>query len=208
MLVHIIQKNGVKTPVEIEFLERLAHEGRLDPDVTLEIDGERLEAWRFKPLEEIYRELNALPESRISIPAPPRVDLPPEGRPVPQEAPAVAAEDPLELLAARRVDSVFDRTDKKERVALNRLVAVGCVLFLVGVFYKIVAAVLGLAPVAEIFDACAALLFFFLAIAIYRAVRAFVRADAILRETEYLRASKRRVDEDGEEVDSDAAIRS
>ena len=77
MLVHIIQKNGVKTPVEIEFLERLAREGRLDPDVILEIDGERLEAWRFKPLEEIYRERNALPETRVVIPAPPRVDLPP-----------------------------------------------------------------------------------------------------------------------------------
>ncbi len=37
MLVYIIQKNGVKTPVEIEFLERLVREGRLDPDVTLEI---------------------------------------------------------------------------------------------------------------------------------------------------------------------------
>ncbi|MGN0911574.1 MAG: hypothetical protein ACI4NV_09215 [Thermoguttaceae bacterium] len=208
MLVHIIQKNGVKTPVEIELLERLAREGRLDPDVILEIDGERLEAWRFKPLEEIFRERNALPEPRVAIPAPPRADLPPEELPVPQKAPAVAAEDPLEVVAASRVDSVFDRADKKERVALNRLAAVGSALFLVAVVFKIVAAAIGLAPVAEIFDACVSLLFFFLAIVLYRAARAIVRANAILRETQTLRASVHEEDDSEDASDSDDANRS
>lgn len=208
MLVHIIQKNGVKTPVEIELLERLAREGRLDPDVTLEIDGERLEAWRFKPLEEIFRERNALPEPRVAIPAPPRADLPPEEVPVPKKAPAVAAEDPRELVAASRVDAVFDRADKKERVALNRLSAVGAALFLAAVVFKIVDAAMGLAPVAEIFDSCVSLLFFFLAISIYRAARALVRANAILRETQTLRASGREDDDSEDPSEPDDAERS
>lgn len=208
MLVHIIQKNGVKTPVEIELLERLAREGRLDPDVPLEIDGERLEAWRFKPLEEIFRARHALPEPRVAIPAPPRADLPPEELTVPRKAPDVAAEDPLELLAASRVDPVFDRADKKERVALNRLVVVGSVLFCCVVFFKIVAAALGLAPVAEIFDSCVSLLFFFLAISIYRAARALVRANAILRETRTLRASVREDDDSEDPSEPDDAERS
>ena len=189
MLVHIIQKNGVKTPVEIELLERLAREGRLDPDVPLEIDGERLEAWRFKPLEEIFRKRDALPEPRVAIPAPPRADLPPEELTVPRKAPDVAAEDPLELLAASRVDPVFDRADKKERVALN-------------------AAALGLVPVAEIFDSCVSILFFFLAIALYCAARALVRANAILRETQTLRASVREDDDSEEPSEPDDAERS
>lgn len=205
MLVHIIQKNGVKTPVEIELLERLAREGRLDPDVPLEIDGERLEAWRFKPLEEIFRERHALPEPRVAIPAPPRADLPPEELPVPQKAPAVAPEDPLEVVAASRVDSVFDRADKKERVVLNRFVVVGSVLFCCVVFFKIVAAALGLVPVAEVFDSCVSILFFFLAIALYRAARALVRANAIAREMQTLRASDREDDDSEEDPDSDDA---
>lgn len=208
MLVHIIQKNGVKTPVEIEFLERLAREGRLDPDVILEIDGERLEAWRFKPLEEIYRERNALPETRVVIPAPPRVDLPPEEVPVPKKAPTAAAEDPLELIAARRVDSVFDRADKKERVALNRLAVVGAALFFVALLFKIVDAALGQAPASEIFDSCVSILFFFLAIALYRAARALVRANATLRETQTLRATRRQDDDSEEDPDSEDADRS
>ena len=77
MLVHIIQKNGVKTPVEIEFLERLAREGRLDPDVILEIDGERLRASISPPRKSRFPRKRLPPRRRIPLSLSPRVALTP-----------------------------------------------------------------------------------------------------------------------------------
>lgn len=188
MNVFIIQKDGSRTPIDIRLLAKLAQAGRLQPETTLEVDGERKRAYELDALAPIFERQGYVAPPATSVP--PRADVEPE-KPKPAPEPEPTLENELELteleiarIAARRVGARF----KSERTICQIVttLAILCAFISAGELFfgalsEHAAARGGWGSALFRIPATA------LALAAYYGVRACFRAGALLREESAIR---------------------